>query len=147
MNYAERKAKNPEKFLAQRRIAVARYRAENPEKTRAVRRAWYRNNLTKGRAYARKYALNNPVKVLVGKASLRKRKAEFISSAKDKPCEDCGVKYPPYVMDLDHVRGRKICNVSAMTASASFKRIVEEISKCDVVCSNCHRERTYARKR
>ena len=60
---------------------------------------------------------------------------------------DCGKQYSYYVMDLDHVRGEKICNVSLMVSMGfSDEEIIEEIAKCDVVCSNCHRERTYRHK-
>jgi hypothetical protein len=48
-------------------------------------------------------------------------------------------------MDFDHRQGEakviNLANASRMTRS----KILEEIAKCDVVCSNCHRERTYLR--
>jgi hypothetical protein len=71
----------------------------------------------------------------------------MILAAKDGPCTDCGVRYPPYVMQFDHVRGVKRLNVSAM-ASCTYgpAPILAEIAKCDLVCANCHAERTYARK-
>lgn len=65
-----------------------------------------------------------------------------ILAAKDRPCADCGNTYPPYVMDLDHVRGDKKLALSMMTMYNS-KRVAEEISKCEVVCANCHRIRTF----
>lgn len=68
----------------------------------------------------------------------------LINSYKDKPCADCGVKYPPYVMDLDHVDPtQKVDKISTMRRRRmAFAKIVAEIAKCEVVCSNCHRERT-----
>ncbi|HEX6622119.1 MAG TPA: hypothetical protein VF064_00300 [Pyrinomonadaceae bacterium] len=48
-------------------------------------------------------------------------------------------------MDFDHREGEQkvfeMNRVSYVTMSA-LKR---EIEKCDVVCANCHRERTYRR--
>ena len=72
---------------------------------------------------------------------------EFVRSAKDVPCADCGLKYPPYVMDFDHLNSAiKVNNISAMAGQGwSLKRIKEEIDKCEVVCSNCHRIRTWNR--
>lgn len=68
----------------------------------------------------------------------------IVNSAKSRPCTDCGVQYPSYVMDLDHIRGEKVMAVGAMVArSVSYERLRAEIAKCDVVCSNCHRERTH----
>lgn len=61
-----------------------------------------------------------------------------------RPCADCKVQYPFYVMDYDHVRGIKVSSVSQMIANCvSIEMLQEEIAKCDLVCSNCHRERTH----
>ncbi len=72
--------------------------------------------------------------------------AEIIREYKSKPCADCGIRYPYYVMDFDHrqdsIKVINLSNASRMTRP----KILEEIAKCDVVCSNCHRERTYQRK-
>jgi hypothetical protein len=71
---------------------------------------------------------------------------ELVKSAKNKPCVDCGKEYPYYVMDFDHIKGDKKFNLSvAASKSTSLKRVQEEIDKCEVVCSNCHRERTFNR--
>jgi hypothetical protein len=69
---------------------------------------------------------------------------EFIKIKKDVPCMDCGTKYPYYVMDFDHRdTSQKKFNISEMAVIGSWKLLKEEIEKCDVVCSNCHRERTH----
>lgn len=62
------------------------------------------------------------------------------------PCTDCGLSYPHFVMDYDHVRGKKTGLIS-MAASRhwNFKRLDEELAKCDLVCANCHRIRTFTR--
>ena len=84
------------------------------------------------------------------KLSIAKQKAhlyKYIREYKERhPCVDCKVQYPYYVMDFDHVRGRKHKNVSELISSLSKKKIDEEIAKCEVVCSNCHRIRTHERK-
>lgn len=68
-----------------------------------------------------------------------------LNQYKDQPCMDCGLKYPSYIMDFDH-RENKSFNISMRVKTGlSFNRILEEIAKCDLVCSNCHRERTYQR--
>lgn len=71
---------------------------------------------------------------------------EFITSLKQKPCMDCGVQYPHYVMDFDHRENKKY-NVSLMGRRLlnSKESILKEIEKCDLICSNCHRIRTYKR--
>jgi len=58
---------------------------------------------------------------------------------------DCGISYPYYVMDLDHRDPKsKHKSVSAMLRYP-IEKVVEEVAKCDVVCSNCHRERTWGK--
>ena len=76
----------------------------------------------------------------------RRERRDAINQVKNVPCADCGVRYPPYVMDLDHIRGMKMGDISDMvSASVSMDLIMEEVEKCEVVCANCHRERTHLR--
>lgn len=63
--------------------------------------------------------------------------------AKDKPCADCGVKYHHAVMEFDHI-GEK--NFVISRTNKSIEDMMEEISRCEVVCSNCHAIRTWNRK-
>ncbi len=84
------------------------------------------------------------------KVSIAKQKAylaQYLRDLKTKtPCVDCGINYPYYVMDFDHVRGVKHANVMELVSTLSKKRIDQEIAKCEIVCSNCHRIRTHMRK-
>jgi hypothetical protein len=72
---------------------------------------------------------------------------KMIREAKDKPCADCGVPYPAYVMQFDHRPGEeKKFNISVwVNVSQSLTTLVTEMSKCDVVCANCHAVRTHQR--
>lgn len=72
---------------------------------------------------------------------------KLVCAAKSDPCMDCGRRYPFYVMDFDHRDPyMKVDCVSVMIRELrSFTKIIQEIEKCDVVCANCHRERTFAR--
>ena len=71
----------------------------------------------------------------------RAKRREYLNGLKDAPCMDCGIKYPYYVMDFDHVRGEKLKPLSQLP----MHKMDEEVAKCDLVCSNCHRERTQSR--
>lgn len=76
----------------------------------------------------------------------RKMLQGLIKEAKSRPCADCGKRYPYYVMDPDHVRGKKLFDLSRMPSEKqSIAAIQEELAKCDIVCANCHRERTHQR--
>jgi len=67
------------------------------------------------------------------------RLREFRDQLKNKPCHDCGQKYPPYVMDFDHRENKK----RLVSKMGTFKGMLAEAAKCDVVCANCHRIRTH----
>src|ERR1022692_77368 len=67
-------------------------------------------------------------------------------SRKDVPCADCKQRYPPCVMDFDHVRGRKRFGLAAYSSSWSKEIWEKEMAKCEVVCANCHRLRTFDRR-
>lgn len=74
----------------------------------------------------------------------RGHKRRFIQDFKDnKPCADCGINYPWYIMQYDHVRGTKRGNLNRLYTNHSMEEILDEISKCDIVCANCHAHRTW----
>ena len=100
----------------------------------------------------RREALNSRVRDWYGgrpesrKESARKRYAKNrarLDELKEAPCIDCKNTFPPECMDFDHLPGtEKVAGVGAMITSS-----IAEISKCDLVCANCHRIRTTFRKR
>ena len=59
-------------------------------------------------------------------------------------CMDCKVKFPYYVLDLDHRDPhQKRFAPNRLSLNLSWDQMTEEIAKCDVVCANCHRIRSY----
>ena len=58
------------------------------------------------------------------------------------PCADCKENYPYYMMDFDHLED-KLFNISRV--NNSWEEMLIEIDKCEIVCANCHRTRTYSR--
>jgi hypothetical protein len=62
-------------------------------------------------------------------------------------CIDCGYNKHHAALDFDHVVGQKRYNISNMLNSVmAWKTILEEVAKCELVCSNCHRIRTFNRR-
>jgi hypothetical protein len=71
---------------------------------------------------------------------------QYVNEVKRCPCADCGGHFPPFLMDFDHVRGTKNGILSRLSSvGMGWARVLEEIAKCEVVCSNCHRLRTHLR--
>jgi hypothetical protein len=69
---------------------------------------------------------------------------------RSNPCTDCEGSFPYYVMEFDHVpeRGPKLFTLSSSQHSLGMNspRIIAEIKKCDLVCANCHKVRTWKRQ-
>lgn len=73
---------------------------------------------------------------------------DYIYTVKqNSPCADCGENYPYWMMDFDHLQDKAFTVSDWRSHSASLERIKEEIAKCDIVCANCHRNRTHFRAR
>lgn len=102
--------------------------------------------------YAKKYYAKNKDKMQAQiNASRRARRLDLrskVDELKRAPCTDCGDTFIPFVMEYDHVpgRGAKAFEIGdAVRDTRPWNRILEEIEKCDLVCSNCHGIRTWNR--
>lgn len=97
---------------------------------------WYSKNKEIRRA-----TLNARCKKLAAEAR------EWVDAYKTAhPCVDCNKYYHPWQMDFDHLTD-KLFNISrAVKDGQTLARIKEEIGKCELVCANCHRNRTYFRR-
>ena len=92
------------------------------------------------------YQHRNREALTLEKKKRREAQRQVIREGKKIPCVDCYVQYDHWIMDYDHVRGVKRFNLNTLgRKSASWNTIYEEMAKCEVVCSNCHRNRTYLR--
>ncbi|MDT7604056.1 MAG: hypothetical protein QOF61_2053 [Acidobacteriota bacterium] len=96
------------------------------------------------RGYGRRHYQNNKTYYIEKAKRRQKEFRDIVRKAKDTPCADCGVHYPYFVMDFDH-RENKIFELSS-GLRCSMAALLAEIAKCGVVCANCHRFRTQARK-
>lgn len=92
------------------------------------------------------YAKKNPDRYAFWQAQSKEARQAAIRKHKSRPCHDCGKSYPFYVMDFDHRNGgEKSFGMASAHKGRGIDVILKEIAKCDVVCANCHRERTHQR--
>ena len=63
----------------------------------------------------------------------------------DRGCADCGWNEHHAGLEFDHLLPRKRDTVANLMGR-SIKIIMEEIERCEVVCSRCHSIRTWNRK-
>lgn len=129
VDYNKRLVRNA---LSRRREATKRADPANREALNAYNRERYSKNKEANRWYHRQryYEAQSRVEAL-----------------KDKPCMDCGNSFPPECMDFDHRPGEEKLFAIGMIKTRSWAAIQQEVAKCDLVCANCHRIRTTARKR
>lgn len=101
-----------------------------------------------------KWKKENPEKVLaMQQRAIKKRqhiKTWVAIKYEGVPCLDCFGVFPFIVMDFDHRPEEEkefgIANFGVMSKTAiNIARVEKEIAKCDLICSNCHRIRTWDR--
>lgn len=112
--------------------ASGRRRSYCYECQRTYCREYYSNN--KNLYNARRYERHRRLRV-----EYRRRLVEYLRA---NPCVDCGER-DFRVLEFDHVRGDKAANISDMMSRyIAWKRIENELAKCEVRCANCHRRKT-----
>ena len=73
-------------------------------------------------------------------ASLHKiRNTEFLNEVKSQGCCKCG-EAELCVLDFHHLGRNKDFDISKKRGSFSIEKLKNELEKCIVVCSNCHRK-------
>ncbi len=65
-------------------------------------------------------------------------------------CQDCGGTFTghPEIFNFDHLYGKNgaTSRLGYLFHRVGWARIVEELKKCELVCSNCHYIRTEERR-
>ena len=96
--------------------------------------------------HAAYYRKNKPEAHRAAVKKCATKTVEMLREAKAKPCADCGIQYPHYVMQFDHLHSKEFQLSDKKTRYRGRERVLAEIEKCDVVCANCHHARTYNRR-
>ena len=73
-----------------------------------------------------------------------KNRLAMIAFLTDHGCKDCG-EQDPIVLEFDHLRDKDFCISGKANTNIAHSTLIAEFQKCDVVCVNCHRRRTYSR--
>jgi hypothetical protein len=79
------------------------------------------------------------------KEQVKQNRQHIVAYLQEHPCVDCGEK-DIVVLQFDHVRGLKHLEIGRMM-TYPWKRILEEIAKCEVRCANDHARRTAAQQK
>jgi hypothetical protein len=74
----------------------------------------------------------------------QKRNVKIIHAEKLKRgCECCGYNAHPSALDFDHIDPVSKVRDIAQMHTTSIMQLTNEISKCQVLCANCHRIKTH----
>ena len=120
-----------------------KYYEQNKEAYSERSKKDYTANKVKRQAQAKECYKANRSKFIASSKASRQRLIDEITELKKKPCLDCNQSFPTCVMDFDHKDpSQKIRQISVMTKRYGRDKVLEEITKCDLVCANCHRIRT-----
>ena len=89
---------------------------------------------------------------LLNQRKYRATARKILDDLKSVPCADCGEQHPPWAMDFHHRdRSKKLFSIgdtmSKLRSMGAMKPIMEELKKCDLLCSLCHRYRTHNQRR
>lgn len=69
-----------------------------------------------------------------------KKRAKVAEYKLSKGCSICGYDDHPHALDFHHTNDNKEFDIGYEVPFKKFEEIEKEIEKCDVVCTNCHRE-------
>lgn len=106
----------------------------------------YKNINDRKAASKRHYESNRQLYLERNKKYRQTIKAYIKKIKEEKPCQDCGVLYPYYVMDFDHIDSKnKENDINFLSNTGRIGAVKREIQKCELVCANCHRIRTHKR--
>ena len=95
-------------------------------------------------AYRREHYEKNRQKYIDKAAANRKRyRNEYRDWLKQQSCADCGIN-DYRLLEQDHLRD-KLYNIGRGKDGRKLSSLQLELAKCETVCANCHRLRTWAR--
>lgn len=97
------------------------------------------------KAYQQQHYADNRSAYAERRRQQRYEYQQRIDALKDRPCTDCGNRFPPCAMDFDHVTGEKVAGISRLLADAAWATLLAELEKTELVCACCHRIRTQRR--
>ena len=95
---------------------------------------------TKQKTYVNTYYEKNKATIIAAStASAKAYKDKWRSFKATLSCVQCGQNHPA-TFDFHHInRDTKEASVNELIKNRAFKRAMEEVKKCVVLCANCHR--------
>lgn len=100
------------------------------------------SNNCKQKAHYNKHFKNNPNSTYSQYKRADIRKKQMISSL-GGCCSKCGYNKNYAALEFHHIKDKSFNLDSRNISNTSMTKLLEELKKCILLCSNCHREHHY----
>lgn len=120
-------------------FAIKRTRPNGTIQRNSICKSCHNHKARNKYAKADKTALYQKIKI--NKDRYRQQMFDYLSS---KQCTDCWNK-DIRVLEFDHISNKNF-NIGQKVNCTPINTLMTEISKCEIVCANCHRIRTLTRQ-
>lgn len=120
-----------------RRLPIEAFNRAGSERQHWCRACFTAYFKARGKLHVKQVAESKSVR----RAAARKLIAHHLSH---HPCVDCD-EADPVVLEFDHLQEKRADLTHLVGEGYSAAALTREIRRCDVVCVNCHRERTARR--
>ena len=119
------------------------YRRKNKKKMKKQRKRYWKNNKYRFTEKGKKYYTDNKERLRIywQRYYLSNEKVVYIKTVKQSSkCVRCS-ESDPSCLDFHHRdKETKKFNIGMYVLKYSLQEIKDEIAKCDILCSNCHRK-------
>lgn len=108
----------------------------------------YKDPVKQKAAQRKSYEKNLETNLSKAESQRARVRGQIYTLKETTPCVDCNSFFPYYMVEYDHLDPKiKVASVSRLVRSSTLEKILKEISKCELVCSNCHKKRTWLRSK
>ena len=122
----------------------------NPSRCAACRKGYYKeynkNRYTSPEARAEELERSREKYQTIIRGQRMDRKQQLVKEM-GGCCQTCGYNKSAAALDFHHRepidKSRTVSHLLAVQQPWGFEAAKEEAKKCDLICSNCHREKTY----
>lgn len=95
--------------------------------------------------YTKEHYIKNKQKYISKARNYEQKLKDYVYLIKKSAvCADCKYSYHPCQLDFDHLKDKEF--EISLGFKSGLNKLKKEIAKCEIVCANCHRLRTYNRR-
>lgn len=114
------------------------------ERSKITPQGLYKESWLSPAAYARYQEASRKAIQVCNERKAKERRSILDEIKLAQGCQECGYKKHPAALDFDHINpSEKEFTIGTSYTSVSIKRLLDEVAKCQVLCANCHRIKSF----